>query len=70
LLTGVGIACGLSAAFALMRLTSSLLFRVSAADPLTYGAASIGLAATAVLASYLPSRRVAAVDPIESLRAE
>jgi predicted permease len=70
LLTGVGIACGLSAAFALMRLTSSLLFRVSAADPLTYGAASIGLTATAVLASYLPSRRVAAVDPIESLRAE
>jgi predicted lysophospholipase L1 biosynthesis ABC-type transport system permease subunit len=70
LLTGVGVACGLAAAFPLMRLMSSLLFEVSAVDPLTYGVVSLGLVATAVLASYLPSRRAAAVDPVEALRAE
>ncbi|HET7842399.1 MAG TPA: ABC transporter permease [Terriglobia bacterium] len=70
LLTGIGVACGLGAAFAVMRLMSSLLFNVSAADPITYGVASLGLIATALLASYLPSRRVAAVNPVEALRAE
>jgi hypothetical protein len=69
-LTGVGVVCGLGTAFALMRLMSSLLFKVSPVDPLTYAAASLGLLATAALASYLPSRRVAAVDPAEALRAE
>jgi predicted permease len=70
LLTGMGVACGLCAAAILMRLMSSLLFGVSAVDPLTYCAVSIGLVATAFLASYLPSRRAAAVDPVEALRAE
>ena len=70
LLTGVGVVCGLGAAFALMHLMSSLLFKVSPVDPVTYSAAAVGLIATAVLASYLPSRRVAAVDPAEALRAE
>jgi ABC-type antimicrobial peptide transport system permease subunit len=70
LLTGVGVACGLCAAAILMRLMSSLLFGVSAVDPLTYCAVSIGLVTTAFLASYLPSRRAAAVDPVEALRAE
>jgi ABC-type lipoprotein release transport system permease subunit len=40
------------------------------AEILTYSAVSIGLVATALLASYLPSRRVAAVDPVEALRGE
>jgi len=53
-----------------MRLMSSLLFKVTPVDPVTYGAACLGLIATAALASYLPSRRVAAVDPVEALRAE
>jgi predicted permease len=70
LLTGVGVACGLGAAFALMRLMSSLLFKVTPVDPVTYGAACLGLIATALLASYLPSRRAAAVNPVEALRAE
>ena len=69
-MTGVGLACGLGASFLLMRLMTSLLFDVNPADPVTYGAAALGLAATAMLASYLPSRRVAAVDPVEALRAE
>jgi predicted permease len=69
-LTGIGVVCGLAAAIVLMRLISSLLFRVSPVDPLTYSAVSIGLVATAFLASYLPSRRTSAVDPVEALRAE
>jgi predicted permease len=70
LLTGIGVACGLVAAALLMRLMSSLLFNVNPVDPITYGTVSLGLAATAWLASYLPSRRAATVDPVEALRAE
>jgi len=53
-----------------MRLMSSLLFHVNPIDPITYAAVSAGLIATAFLASYLPSRRAASVDPVEALRAE
>ena len=70
LLSGIGVAFGLGAAFGVMRLMSSLLFRVSPVDPLTYVAVCVGLVATASLASYLPSRRAAAVNPVEALRAE
>jgi predicted permease len=70
LLTGIGVACGLLAAIVSMRLLSSLLFNVRPVDPVTYAAASIGLATTAWLASYVPSRRAATVDPVEALRAE
>jgi predicted permease len=69
-LTGVGVACGLAAGPALTRLMSSLLFGVSSVDPTTYAAVSLGLIATAALASYLPARRAASVNPVESLRAE
>ncbi|HYL64413.1 MAG TPA: FtsX-like permease family protein, partial [Candidatus Methylomirabilis sp.] len=70
LLTSVGIAFGLAVAVVVMRLMSSLLFHVSVADPLTYSAVAVGLTATALVASYLPSRRAANVDPVETLRAE
>ena len=70
MLTGIGVACGLLAAFASMRLMSSLLFKVSAVDPITYGAMTLGVVAVAYLACYLPSRRAATVDPVEALRAE
>jgi len=70
LLASIGIACGLSAAIVLSRLMTSLLFGVRATDPLTYCAVSIGLVAAAALASFVPARRVAAVDPVEALRAE
>jgi predicted permease len=69
-LTGVGVACGLGAAPALTRLMSSLLFGVKSVDAATYAVVSLGLMATAALASYLPARRAAAVNPVESLRAE
>jgi predicted permease len=70
LLTGIGVAIGLFAAFGLTRLMSSLLFQVSPMDPLTYFTVPIGLIIIAALASYLPSRRAAAVDPAEALRLE
>jgi predicted permease len=70
LLTGIGVACGLVAAFASMRLMSSLLFKVSAVDPITYGAVTLGVVLVAYWACYLPSRRAATVDPVEALRAE
>ena len=69
-LTGIGVACGLVVAVIIMRLMSTLLFNVNPTDPLTYIAVSAGLIATAFLASYLPSRRAATVDPVEALRAE
>jgi ABC-type antimicrobial peptide transport system permease subunit len=68
-LSGIGAACGLTAAFALTRLMKSLLFDVSPADPLTYLAVSAGLILAATLASYLPARRASAVDPAEALYA-
>src|SRR5690242_8589840 len=70
LLTGAGAAIGLAVAFGVTRLMSSLLFHVSPADPLTYLLVSVGLVAIAALASYMPSRRAAAVDPSDALRAE
>ncbi|HTW64846.1 MAG TPA: ABC transporter permease [Bryobacteraceae bacterium] len=69
-LTGIGLAIGLIAAIALMRLMKSLLFGISPLDPLTYIAVPIVLAVAAFLASYLPARRAAAVDPVEALKAE
>ena len=69
-LAGIGVACGLAASFAVMRLMSSLLFHVSPLDPITYIAVTIGVIATVYVACYLPSRRAATVDPVEALRAE
>jgi ABC-type antimicrobial peptide transport system permease subunit len=70
LLAAIGAACGLLAALGLSRVMSSLLFGVGAADPLTFALVAVGLVAAAALASYLPARRVADVDPVEALRAE
>ena len=69
-LTGVGTAVGLGAAAALMRLMRTLLFGISPLDPVTFAAVPVALVAAAALASYLPARRTAAVDPVEALRAE
>jgi predicted permease len=69
-LTGVGVVVGLVAAAALGRLMSSLLFGVSPMDPAAYVAAIGVTMAAAALASYVPARRAAAIDPMETLRAE
>jgi ABC-type antimicrobial peptide transport system permease subunit len=69
-LTGIGVAIGLCAAAALMQSMKSLLFGVSPLDPLTYISIPLVLVAAAMLASYLPARRAASVDPVEALRAE
>jgi len=69
-LTAIGVACGLVTAVFVVRLMSSLLFNVSAMDPVTYAGVCVVLLAAAFLASYLPSRRAATVDPVEALRAE
>jgi ABC-type antimicrobial peptide transport system permease subunit len=69
-LTGLGVLIGLPAAMGLTRLMKSLLFGISATDPLTFAAVPVALVVAAVLASYLPARRAAAVDPVEALRVE
>jgi ABC-type antimicrobial peptide transport system permease subunit len=70
LLSGIGVAFGLIASVLCMRFLSTLLFGVKPIDLLTYSAVSIGLVVTALLASYLPSRRASTVDPVEALRGE
>jgi predicted permease len=65
-----GLALGLVAALGLTRLMAALLFGVSPIDPVTFASVSVTLAAIALLASYLPARRAAGMDPTEALRWE
>lgn len=69
-LSAIGSVCGLGGAFALTHLMNSLLFDVSPADPLTYVVALLALISAAMLASYLPARKAAKVDPMLALRTE
>jgi putative ABC transport system permease protein len=66
----VGVAIGIAASFAVMRLISSLLFGISAADPLTFVSLSALLSLAAILASYIPARRAMRVDLMCALRDE
>jgi predicted permease len=66
----IGIAIGLAGAFALTRAMTSLLFEVSATDPLTFIAIVLLLTIVALLACYLPARRATRVDPIMVLHNE
>jgi len=70
LLTAVGVAIGVSTAAALTQMMKSLLFGISPLDPFTFIVVPFVLVAAAALASYLPARRAAAVNPVEALRAE
>jgi predicted permease len=70
LLTAAGLSIGFGVAVMLTRWMSSLLFGVTAADPITYAAVGLVLMGATLLASYIPARRATAIDPARALRAE
>jgi predicted permease len=69
-LTGVGLVIGIVGALAGARLIAHFLFGVSATDPITFVGVCVVLGAVAALASYIPARRAARVDPMVALRSE
>jgi ABC-type antimicrobial peptide transport system permease subunit len=69
-LGAAGLVIGILGALAVARVLGSLLFGVSASDPLTFGTVSAALIAVLLLAAYLPARRATRVDPLVALRAD
>jgi predicted permease len=69
-LTGFGLALGLAAAWAASRALASLLYGVSASDPVTFVATPLLLALVALVATWLPARRAARVDPVRAMRSD
>jgi putative ABC transport system permease protein len=69
-LVSVGMGVGLAVALALTRLLHTLLFEVSAVDPLTYLGVAAALGVVALIACYAPARRAARIDPVTALRCE
>ena len=69
-LTAAGVALGLAGAFGLTRFVESLLFDIAPTDPVTFSSVAVLLSVVAFVASYLPARRAARVDPMVALRHE
>ncbi|HLK18984.1 MAG TPA: FtsX-like permease family protein, partial [Bryobacteraceae bacterium] len=66
----IGIAVGITGAFALSRILSRFLYGVAASDPITYIGVAVLLLVVALVASYIPARRAIRIDPVAALRAE
>jgi ABC-type antimicrobial peptide transport system permease subunit len=66
----VGIAAGIAGSAALTRLLTGMLYDVRPLDPMVLGGVALLLTAVALMASYLPARRAARIDPIAALRCE
>jgi predicted permease len=69
-IVALGLAAGIAAAFAAGRFLSGFLFETSPADPLTFAAVLLVLVVAALIASFLPARRAASIDPTRALRSE
>jgi ABC-type antimicrobial peptide transport system permease subunit len=69
-LGAIGVALGIAGAFAATRLIETMLFGVSGSDPIALSAAAAVLLGAALLASWIPARRAARVDPMVALRQE
>ena len=66
----IGLAIGLVGALLLTRLMETILFNISPTDPVTYAGVTAFLLVIGLLATFLPARRAAGVDPVEALRAD
>ena len=70
MLAGIGVAIGLGAAAGLTRLMSTMLYGITPLDPVTYAAVPVVLITATALASLVPARRAASIDPVDALRSE